>query len=1200
VSKAEFAPVRHFHPTRAARDKYGIEDPLFTLRGNVVFADYRDAQSLAHKMNEMRKAQSAAPPVLVQPAELFAAGLIHEVYHFIIQRYRASANPQVFGKCEVDLQQHLGNSKTQDLTTRFGQNFPPQDVYKNRLTLPAFLAGQHDGAPNRHLLLEELMLVWIENQNPALHTFKELFDDVVLRDSDTYDRALTRVDTFFDSQPRFGREKLPLIKLLLEPIKRSPVSVMGQIDFIREEWSDLLSEFPLFSKLVLAQDYIREEGKFFLLHQQAEADRSKMPNVTQTQFWGWGEKESLPVTDYRAGSEWEPEKFSADLNWMPRLVLIAKTTFVWLDQLSKKYGRVILRLDEIPDEELDLLASRGFTGLWLIGIWKRSDASRRIKHLHGNTDAVASAYSLYSYEITPEIGGEEGYKNLRERAMRRGIRVASDMVPNHMGLDSEWAINHPDWFIQTPYPPFPNYTFGGPDLSSDDRVGIFIEDGYWRKTDAAVVYKRLDRWTGDVRYIYHGNDGTNIPWNDTAQLNFLMKEVREAVIQTILYVAKLFPVIRLDAAMVLAKKSIQRLWFPLPGSGGAIPSRAGFSMTKEQFDELIPVEFWREVVDRVQQEAPDTLLLAEAFWMMEGFFVRTLGMHRVYNSAFMNMMKKEENANYRLSIRNVLEYNPQILKRYVNFLNNPDEDTAVAQFGKDDKYFGVSVLMATMPGLPMFGHGQVEGLTEKYGHEYRRAYYQEQPDEWLIARHEREIFPLLKKRYLFSDVEHFLLYDVQRFDGSINEDVFAYSNRFGGERGLVLYHNTYATAEGWIRISVGFLGSDGEIVRRTLGEGLALTHEPNTYCIFRDWISGLEFIHANDDFFEKGLFVRLEAFKYQVFMDFREVQPSREKPYDSLARTLNGRGVASIEEELLMLRYRPIHETLRKMICAESLADYMSALHSPENALGANAFLANFRNLAWSVRSVEGAGKDLDQCVANAAKEFESLRSLASALREKTPRSDWKTFAGRKLPFENNPALNGWRELLLAIVVTGLRERSDATGPAEINVVDHWRLREIIASEFVRLGVQWDDARKDTRIVALLSTKEIDEGLRGKLSLMTLAGQFCKLPAFREFVGVNTYQEIEYFAKEKLDESLDWLTLARIMHSATSAKSITPGSVLADAELVKKTAAESGYRMKEFGVLLLTAGASKKSTPVPTAKTRSIKKIKPALRKKKG
>ncbi len=156
----------------------------------------------------------------------------------------------------------------------------------------------------------------------------------------------------------------------------------------------------------------------------------------------------------------------------------------------------------------------------------------------------------------------------------------------------------------------------------------------------------------------------------------------------------------------------------------------------------MPQEFWREVVDRVAKEVPDTLLLAEAFWMMEGYFVRTLGMHRVYNSAFMNMLKNEDNANYRSVMKNTLEFNPEILKRFVNFMNNPDEDTAVAQFGKGDKYFGVCTLMATLPGLPMFGHGQIEGFTEKYGMEYRRAYQDEQPDGDLLRRHEREIFPL--------------------------------------------------------------------------------------------------------------------------------------------------------------------------------------------------------------------------------------------------------------------------------------------------------------------------------------------------------------------------------------------------------------------------------------------------------------------------
>ena len=46
------------------------------------------------------------------------------------------------------------------------------------------------------------------------------------------------------------------------------------------------------------------------------------------------------------------ERYSADREWMPRLVMLAKSTYVWLDQLSKQYQRSITRLDQIPDEEL--------------------------------------------------------------------------------------------------------------------------------------------------------------------------------------------------------------------------------------------------------------------------------------------------------------------------------------------------------------------------------------------------------------------------------------------------------------------------------------------------------------------------------------------------------------------------------------------------------------------------------------------------------------------------------------------------------------------------------------------------------------------------------------------------------------------------------------------------------------------------------
>jgi hypothetical protein len=322
------------------------------------------------------------------------------------------------------------------------------------------------------------------------------------------------------------------------------------------------------------------------------------------------------------------------------------------------------------------------------------------------------------------------------------------------------------------------------------------------------------------------------------------------------------------------------------------------------------------VVDRVAQEVPDTLLLAEAFWLMEGYFVRTLGMHRVYNSAFMNMLRDEKNAEYRLVIKNTLEFDPEILKRYVNFMNNPDERTAVEQFGKGDKYFGICTLMATLPGLPMFGHGQIEGFTEKYGMEYHRAYWDEQPDGNLIERHQRELFPLLRKRYLFADVTNFLLYDVFSPDGHVNEDVFAYSNQAGAEQSLVVYHNKFAAAQGWIRTSAAYSvkTESGErmLVQKRLGEGLGLTNDTQVFSIFTDLTSGLEYIRSNHELYEKGLYIELEAYKCRVFVNFRQVQDNEWHQYSQLATYLNGRGVPSIDEAMKELFLQPIHHAFRE------------------------------------------------------------------------------------------------------------------------------------------------------------------------------------------------------------------------------------------------------------------------------------------------
>ncbi len=884
-----------FHISRQARASYNFDQSIFSFNGNAILANFQAARQFAQKMNQKRDLVQF-PEQSVKAGQINALGLIDEILHLVIFQYLQQKNSLAM-QMDLDwVEDQVSNTSVDKALLAFTREFPPQPVYQNEIDEITYLQGSSDGRSNRETALEEMILLWVTNQNPAVRPFQELFNDEILDKETAYSPILQATHEFFQTQPPFGPDLQNLIDMLRAPALAHPNSLTDQLEYIRQHWSGLIGRYLY--RLLSSLDLIKEE--------------ERMP------FLGPGPT-VIPTFDRsRYGYGIEEENFSPDREWMPRLVLIAKNSYVWLDQLSKKYQRPINHLDQIPDQELDQLARWGFSGLWLIGLWERSQASARIKQLCGNPEAISSAYSLAGYQIAQDLGGESAYQDLHDRAWQRGIRLASDMVPNHMGIDSNWVVEHPDWFVSLDYSPFPSYSFNGPDLANDGRAGIFIEDHYYNRSDAAVVFKRVDRSSGHEQYIYHGNDGTSMPWNDTAQLNYLNPEVRESVIQVILDVARRFPIIRFDAAMTLAKRHYQRLWYPEPGSGGAIPSRAEHGLTKEDFDQAFPEEFWREVVERVAREAPDTLLLAEAFWLMEGYFVRTLGMHRVYNSAFMNMLRNEENANYRKLIKNTIEFEPEILKRYVNFMNNPDERTAIDQFGNGDKYFGVCVVMATLPGLPMFGHGQVEGYTEKYGMEYRRAYRDETPDPYLVERHEREIFPLLHRRSLFAGVENFHLYDFFTSEGWVNEDVIAYSNVQGDQRSLVLYHNKFASTEGWIRWSAAQKsyqpGEQGRLVQRSLAEGLAISPADNKYILFRDHISNLEFIHPSREIAEKGLFFHLDAYRCAVLLDFREVWDDDLNSYQTLYNYLAGRGVPNIQEALQELLLGPVMRPIQEIL----------------------------------------------------------------------------------------------------------------------------------------------------------------------------------------------------------------------------------------------------------------------------------------------
>lgn len=648
-------------------------------------------------------------------------------------------------------------------------------------------------------------------------------------------------------------------------------------------------------------------------------------------------------------------------------------------------------------------------------------------------------------------------------------------------------------------------------------------------------------------------------------------------------------------------------------------------MTQEQFDYLMPNEFWREVVDRVATEVPGTLLLAEAFWLMEGYFVRTLGMHRVYNSAFMNMLRDEENAKYRSVIKNTVEFDPDILKRYVNFMSNPDERTAIDQFGTGDKYFGVCTMMATLPGLPMFGHGQVEAFTEKYGMEYKRPRYEENPNQPLVDRHMREIAPLLKNRHVFTESANFALFDFWLDNGTVDENVFAWSNRAGNQSALVIYHNKFANTAGTLhRSSFRTDKNTGSLYSTQIHEALALPGGHDAILAVHDNASGLHYLRYAKEIRERGLRLDLHAYQYHVLQNWREMIPTPDYPWDALCADLKGTGVWSLDDALAKFKLRPVHRALRAALHADTLRCFSDLIEaeavdtavrlpgahqapcSREETLATlekNAerfFLAALESLNIDVVSLTGSSGPTAPAPATPPNGHGSPdRAASTVLEPETPPAANKTAAdlartareqyhrllgaAEKLPALEPAFSRSWSSdarlvlpsyspqttavAVLAPVVAWCLIRSlvHALPPGQNRgeLFDRLYLRFAIADAFQPLGLDPDTAyRAPARIRILIAAP-----------LRPLPSAIQPLLSWDDpdtvwLTGLHTAQGHRYFNKEAHEQLLWWSALPQLIAASekdpsvkTSATRITLRALEGQIEEATTAAAQSGYRL---------------------------------------
>jgi hypothetical protein len=359
------------------------------------------------------------------------------------------------------------------------------------------------------------------------------------------------------------------------------------------------------------------------------------------------------------------ESAVGSLVWPPYPTSYEINTWVWLTDLSQKYGRKV-NLSSVPSDEWDAIAVYGFDSVWLMGVWERSPAGTAIANQNQSllddfqralpdfspNDNVGSPYCVRRYMVDEHLGGPEGLAVARRELGNRGMNLILDFVPNHVAPDHPWVAEHPEYFIQ-----------GSADDVRNDPAS-YIEIG-------GTVCAR-------------GRDPYFPAWPDVLQLNAFDAGLRQAVIQTISTIAQQCDGIRCDMAMLILNQIFERTW---RGRGGPTPA----------------TEYWVDVISATKNRHPGFLFIAEAYWDLEWQLQQT-GFDFCYDKKLYDRLEHGDAESVRLHLCADLVYQSKLLR----FIENHDEPRAAATFSPA-KQRALALTVATLPGIRLFHEGQFEG-----------------------------------------------------------------------------------------------------------------------------------------------------------------------------------------------------------------------------------------------------------------------------------------------------------------------------------------------------------------------------------------------------------------------------------------------------------------------------------------------------------
>jgi hypothetical protein len=316
---------------------------------------------------------------------------------------------------------------------------------------------------------------------------------------------------------------------------------------------------------------------------------------------------------------------------------------------------------------------------------------------------------------------------------------------------------------------------------------------------------------------------------------------------------------------------------------------------------------------------------------------------------------------------------------------------------------------------------------------------------------------------------------------------------------------------------------------------------------------------------EKGLYVELDAYKYHLFIDFREVRDNQWQQYAQIANYLNGRGAPSVEDVLKEILLQPIQHTFRELINANTIRRLIEARIIEPDVKPDQTIVEEMEqkmiNLLLEAKKFSGGSEEERTIAIEVRQKLEIILSLPT-ISTRFPWGDSKEVTEEKFW-----TLLGW----LFVHALGKVVTQKDFPEVSRSWIDEWRLGKTIVNVLRELGL---DETASWRTVILIKLLTTHQGWFEEKGASQFLGSLLKNNEVQQFLQINRYNDILWFNREAFDDLVWWLKLLAAIEISSDPKR-TAHQTAKDLEdcngtiqRLSEAAKKSGYQVEKLVELL--------------------------------